>query len=107
MPTCEHENKLLILEPFEDFADRGLCKACADRLDNKIRQHLVRIKDAALAGAEAARREDEEFDPEPGTYTLDEFYEDFPDIQAKHEVKQKTFIDLMLGNIPFLVSLRR
>jgi len=107
MPTCEHEDKLVILEPFEDFPDRGLCKACADRLDNKIRQHIVRIKDAALAGVEAAKKEDEEFGPEPGAYTWAEFYEDFPEVAAKHSVKQEAFIDLMFGRIPFLVSPRR
>ena len=99
--------KLVDVKRFEDFPDGGLCKACADRLNVKIRKHLERINVAALAGVEAAKKEDEEFGPEPGGCTRAEFYEDFPDVAAKHRVKQKALIDLMLGHIPFLISLRR
>ena len=107
MPTCEHMPKLVDIEPLAGFPDRGLCKACADRLNVKIRKHLERINEAAIASAESAKKESEESDPEPGASSSAEFYTDFPDIAAKHKVKQKVFIDLMLGNIPFLVSLRR
>jgi len=101
MPTCVHLPKLAELEPFGDFPDRGLCKKCADRLNDRIRQDLHRV----IKAEKILLSWEEDWDEETIT-TWKELYSSEPAIAEAHQEKQKAFIELMLGKTPFLIPPR-